>query len=186
MNDTIPTEAARLYLQDIGVLEEARGQLVRYFDEVWKRFQDNAKMVPKMAWQHGGKAWTWSPSPVASGRWINVSLAGSMFSVGICDPFAAERPGPFYVYMFCTKKDKDRVMAMTGLESLLQAATRRGFPLDMGDVDEVAVTEIPVQGTLDNLVRVLVDTLRTFADHSIALEEIVRDRNADAPGESTP
>lgn len=168
---TTLTEAARLYLADIDVLEEARSELDDYFKETWDAFLANMPPASKPTFEHAGRSWTgWAPPKE---RCLTFASPGLLFKLCVCDPLWSADPRNFPVWLCCNKGDLVRIKRADGVAPLVAAAADRGLRLDFADVDTLCQQDAPADQEQPIIVAALAANLRAFAEHAAALQAVL-------------
>lgn len=164
------SEAGRLYLQDLDVLEEARSELDEYFEAIWDEFTGAVPLPSKPSFEHGGR--TWSGYADSGGRCLTFSAPGVAFQLGVCDALMSAAPRAFGVWLQCTKTVKLRIEKTPGaLPKVLAAATARGLRLAFEQPESLCDDEVRVRGEDPaESGRALAALLRAFAEHAVALQ----------------
>ncbi len=163
------SEAGRLYLQDIDVLEEARDELDAYFKQVWDAFSVAVPLAGKASFDHAGRTWSgWAKS---IGRSLYFSTPGVTMQLGVCDPFLNE-PKEFGVWLWCNKPERARIERAPGaLPKLLEIARVRELKFSFEDINELCAGQLNLRDQEPTAAgQALATMLRAFADHAVALQ----------------
>lgn len=168
---TTLTEAARLYLADIDVLEEARSELDDYFKETWDAFLATIRPPSKPTFEHAGRSWT--GSAVGTGRQLTFASPGVLLKLAVCDPLASTDPRHFPVWIWCTKADHGRIKRADGVARLVAAAAERGLSLDFSEVVTLCAQDVSADQDQAVIVAALAAHLRSFAEHAVALQAVL-------------
>jgi hypothetical protein len=170
------SEAARLYLADIDVLEEARGELDNYIEAVWKEFSAAVPFPGKPTFDHDGRVWAgWADGCSPRYLYFATTTSGSVFKLGVCDPFWSDEPRTFAVWLWCNKGDKTRIERNGDLRKVIDEGAARGLRVDFGDVTDLCSKYLPVDdgAGVGAMGKALGGLLRDFAAHAGALNAVL-------------
>ncbi len=127
------TEAGQLYLQDIAVLEEARGDLETFMNqEFWEPFKVDLANKAKETLGRDKKLSLWKSNtePGHGTQFVEVHPATLAIRVRVCAPFKTQSNN-IDIFLAITKGGRDKLKKISGgFEQVSRIAKSHGIELD--------------------------------------------------------
>ena len=135
------TEAAKLYWKDIDVLEEARSELVEYFDFVWSQTLDRIKSLSGEIHDEFGVSIEHYSDRVRPGRHTINLKQGKLarFEIAVSDPRRSDDWKFYNVKVLCYQVHKKKLdkLSVDARASIKEIASSHGVELEWNNKKHV-------------------------------------------------
>ena len=184
------TEAARLYLKDIDVLEEARLDLVEFLEAVWESWASSLEGCWNEVQSQWGEVvyYQWKENqPGKKGTWhtgIEKAICG--FAITLMDPRRTERePTKLHLLLQTSKANLSRLRKRpdSAIERLTTAARDQDIDLRWDDPDELWSDSIEIEpDSAETTGERLADLTREYLEHILRFDQVLDGEKVEEPG----